>query len=98
MNPEDVARAFDDRPGFKLVDFIEVGLPVYKLTSTVLTLQPKAFPPIEEFVLRAIDAGLANVDEVAGFLGINSSIVEATASVLIKDDELISLPDGALKL
>lgn len=98
MNPEDIARTFDDRPGFKLVDFMEVGLPVYKLTSTVLTLQRKAFPPIEEFVLRAVEAGLGTIEEIAGFLGINASIVEATASILIKDDELVASPDGTMRL
>lgn len=98
MNPEDVARLFDDRPGFNLVDFEEVGLPVYRLTSIVLTLQTKAYSPIEEFVLRSIDSGLTTVDELSGFLGISTTIIEATASNLIKDDELIAEPDGTLRL
>ena len=87
MSPDEIARHFDDRPGFNLVDFEEVGLPVYRLTSTVLSLQPKAYSPIEEFVLRAIEAGLDTIETVAGFLGIAASIVEATASILIMDDE-----------
>lgn len=98
ISPDEIARHFDDRPGFNLVDFEEVGLPVYRLTSTVLSLQPKAYSPIEEFVLRAIEAGLDTIETVAGFLGIAASIVEATASILIKDDELIAAPDGALRL
>lgn len=98
MNPDDVARHFDDRPGFNLVDFEEVGLPVYRLTSTVLTLQPKAYSPIEEFVLRTIEAGLDSAEEVAGFLGISITIIEATASNLIKDDDLVADPNGALHL
>lgn len=98
MNPEDVARLFDDRPGFNLVDFEEVGLPVYRLTSIVLTLQAKAYSPIEEFVLRTIESGLTTVEELVGFLGISTTIIEATASNLIKDDELIAEPDGTLRL
>ncbi len=98
MRPEEIARGFDDRPGFNLIDFEEVGLPVYRLTSTVLTLQPKAYSPIEEFVLRAVESGLTMVEEVAGFLGISVSIVEATASLLIKDDELTVSPNGVLRL
>ncbi|WP_111546211.1 phospholipase D-like domain-containing protein [Mesorhizobium kowhaii] len=98
MRPDEIARSFDDRPGFNLVDFEEVGLPVYRLTSTVLTLQPKAYSAIEEFVLRAVEAGLATVETVAGFLGISMTIVEATASILIKDDELTVSPTGTLRL
>lgn len=98
LKADEVARNFDDRPGFNLVDFEEVGLPVYRITSTVLSLQPKAYSPIEEFVLRAVDADLNSVETVAGFLGISSKIVEATASILIKDDELIAEPDGTLRL
>lgn len=98
MLTDEIARGFDDRPGFDLVDFEEVGLPVYRLTSTVLTLQPKAYSPIEEFVLRAVEAGLNEIETVAGFLGIGASIVEATASTLIKDDDLIVDPMGILYL
>lgn len=98
MALEDIARQFDDRPGFKLVDYEEVGLPIYRVTSTVLTLQPKSYSPIEEFVLRAVEAGLDEIGTVSSFLGISDTIVEATSSVLIKDDELIAEPDGRLRL
>jgi len=98
MALEDIARQFDDRPGFRLVDYEEVGLPIYRVTSTVLTLQPKSYSPIEEFVLRAVEAGLNEIGTVSGFLGISQAIVEATASILIKDDELIAEPDGRLRL
>src|SRR3546814_7013509 len=98
MYPEDIARGFDDRPGFNLVDFEEVGLPVYRLTSTVLTLQPKSYPPIEEFVLRSVEVGLDEVATVAGLLGISPTIVEGTASTLIRDDDLIVDSAGILRL
>ena len=98
MTSDEIARSFDDRPGFNLVDFEEVGLPVYRLTTTVLTLQPKSYSPIEEFILRAVEAGLDTIELVAGFLGISESIVEATASLLVKDDELVVSPDGILRL
>src|SRR3546814_11298097 len=98
MYPEDIARGFDDRPGFNLVDFEEVGLPVYRLTSTVLTLQPKSYPPIEEFVLRSVEVGRDEVATVAGLLGISPTIVEGTASTLIRDDDLIVDSAGILRL
>jgi hypothetical protein len=97
MNLDEIASGFDDRPGFNLVDLEEVGLPVYRLTSTVLTLQPKTHSPIEEFVLRAVEAGLSSLEDISGFLGISRSIVEATASLLIKDDDLLAA-GGNLRL
>lgn len=98
MNAEEVAALFDDRAGYRLVDFEEVGLPVYRLTSIVLTLQAKHYPAIDEFVLRAINAGLTSVDEVAGFLGVDERIVEVTASGLIREDELVVGEAGVLAL
>eukprot|EP01036_Dinobryon_divergens_P033746 gene33746-43610_t len=98
MRAEEVAALFDDRAGYRLIDFEEVGLPAYRLTSVVLTLQAKHYPAIDEFVLRAINAGLTSVGDVAGFLGVDDRIVEATASGLIREDELVVGEAGVLAL
>lgn len=98
MTGDEIARQFDDRPGYRLVDYEEVGLPIYRIVSTVLTLQPKAYSPIEEFVLRAIHVGLSSPDDIAGFLGINRAIVEGTASSLIREDEVVLDQVGDLHL
>src|SRR3546814_4319552 len=89
MYPEDIARGFVDRPGFNLVDFEEVGLPVYRLTTNVLTLQPNSFPPFEEFVLRSVAVGLDEVATVAGLLGVSPSMVAGLALTLCWDVDLI---------
>ncbi len=98
MDPDEVAHLFDERPGYRVVDFQEVGLPIYRLVSIVLTLQPKAYSPIEEFVLRSVEAGLDRVPDVAGFLGVNEQIVEGTATSLIKDDDIVVDPEGRIFL
>lgn len=66
LSSEDLRR-YDNRPGFDLVSCQEVGLPVYKVTVDVLTQIRKPIPPIEEFVLKSIDAGLSSEEEVANF-------------------------------
>ncbi len=98
MAPEDVAALFDDRPGFKLIDFEEVGLPVYRLNTTLVTLEPKIYPPIEEFALKCIDAGLTTASNVAGLLGIDLRVIEENLSNLVRDDDIFVASDGKLSL
>lgn len=98
MTGDQIARQFNERPGYRVVDFEEVGLPVYRVVSTVLTLQPKAYSAIEEFVLRSVELGLNDPTDVAGFLGINRKIVEGTASTLVQDDDVVVEPNGRLRL
>lgn len=98
MTGDQIARQFNERAGYRVVDFEEVGLPVYRVVSTVLTLQPKAYSAIEEFVLRAVELGLNEPADVAGFLGINRKIVEGTASMLVQDDDVVVEPNGRLRL
>ncbi len=93
-----MAARFDSRPGFSLVDFEEVGLPIYRLTAIVLTLQPKYFPPIEEFVLKTIEAGLLTPPDVAGLLGVDQRIIEASLTNLIQNDLIFVNSDGTLAI
>lgn len=93
-----VAGLFDNLPGFSLVDFEEVGLPVYKLTATVLTLLPKHYSPIDEFVLKCIAAGMTTAENVSGLLGIDCRVVEASLTNLIRDDDVFASTEGVLSL
>lgn len=98
-DPAEVAGLFDDlKPAFALVDFAEVGLPVYKLTVTFLTLEPKKYAPIDEFVLKCIDAGMVIAEDISGLLGIEDRIVEGCLTNLIRDDDVFATPDGVLSL
>ena len=95
----EVAGLFDDlKPAFALVDFAEVGLPVYKLTVTFLTLEPKKYAPIDEFVLKCIDAGMITAEDISGLLGIEDRVVEGCLTNLIRDDDVFATPDGVLSL
>ncbi|MDJ1168069.1 phospholipase D-like domain-containing protein [Roseofilum sp. BLCC_M154] len=87
-------RCYDNRPGFDLVSCQEVGLPVYKITVDVLTQIRKSIPPIEEFVLRSIDAGLSSEEEIAGFLGLElSTTSEAMVNLRLSEDIDLIAPD-----
>jgi len=88
VNPWRTARQHRRRPGFHLVDFEEVALPVYVLSLRVLTLAHKKVAPIEEFVLRSVDAGMSSQDEVAAFLGLQSNVVRGALVSLAQAESL----------
>ena len=76
MNPGEVARRFDCRDGFYLIDYAPVALPLYRLTVDAVTKSRHEIPPVREFVMQSLAVGLRRASEVAGFLGLNLEIVE----------------------
>jgi phosphatidylserine/phosphatidylglycerophosphate/cardiolipin synthase-like enzyme len=95
LSSEDLRR-YDNRPGFDLVSCQGVGLPVYKVTVDILTQIRKPIPPIEEFVLKAIDAGLSSEEEIAGFLGLELSTTrEAMVNLRLSEDIDLIAPDAS---
>jgi hypothetical protein len=87
-NPEEVARRYACRPGFRLADYAEVGLPVYRLTVQAYFLSRKHIPPVEEFILKAIEAGLDSADAIGGFLGLERLLIEDAMASLVQTDDL----------
>jgi len=88
VNSEDVARLHGQRPGFQLISFREVALPVFKVRLKCLFLEEKPIPPIQEFVLRSVDKQLEDVETIAAFLGVRPSVVRAAAVDLMRSDDL----------
>lgn len=76
MNLEQILeQAGNARPGYELASFKEAGLPVYLLTVRVLTLEKKPLGPIEEGVLKAVDSGLNNSENISAFLGMSLNVL-----------------------
>jgi hypothetical protein len=98
--PEQLAewiRLYDKRSGFDLVSCQEVGLPVYKITVQALTQIRKEIPPIEEYVLKAIHAGLSSEQDIAGFLGLELPIVQdAMTNLRMSEDIDLIAPTGEM--
>jgi DNA-binding MarR family transcriptional regulator len=78
------------RDGFELVDFAEVGLPVFRLSVEAVTVQRTSMPTMEEFVLRAIEIGESDPEEIARLLGLAEPTVEDCLETLAYD-ELIAV-------
>lgn len=85
---EEIAKRYDNRPGFELVSLVPVALPVSRITLTVLTLFRKPIPPIEEFILKSINAGLSSIEQISQFLGLEQSIIEDAIINLIQLDNI----------
>ena len=103
MTLEETASRFDNRAGYRLIAYGTVGLPLYRLTTVGLCLSKKNIDPIEEFILRSVVAGTSTVDDVAGLLGLEMSIVESCLAELVRMECAKVLPDdvagrGKIKL
>jgi hypothetical protein len=89
LTAEDVATRYQDsRPGFRLADFDYVGLPVYRLDVDASFLDAKRISPIDEFVLRSIDAGLRSAEEIQQFLGLDARIVKRSMVSLARSEDI----------
>lgn len=86
LTPEKL-NSYNNRTGFDLVSCKQVGLPVYKITVQALTQRHKPIPPIEEYVLKSINAGLCSETDIAGFLGLELPIVrDAMINLRMSED------------
>lgn len=72
-----LARRFAaSRPGRELVTIVDAALPVTTIDVDVLGQERKDLPLTEEFVLRLLDVGISEIDEMAGVLGLDRELVE----------------------
>ncbi|OQY53964.1 MAG: hypothetical protein B6247_13450 [Candidatus Parabeggiatoa sp. nov. 2] len=98
QRPEEIARRYDNRAGYDLVSWRKVGLPVYKITVHALIQLHKSIPPIEEFVLKTIKAGLSSEQEIGGLLGLEFVLVrEAIINLRTSEDIDLIAPDPSSK-
>jgi hypothetical protein len=57
VTPELVARKYQFREGVRLVDYGEVGLPIFRLTLEAVTMAHRSMPTIQEFAMRCLSLG-----------------------------------------
>jgi hypothetical protein len=91
MTAEDVARFNQFRDGFTLVDYAEVGLPVFRLTIEALTTSERAIPAIQEFTMRCLALGETYEQDIAQVLGLSPEIVEGAMNVLVGEGSAVRL-------
>ena len=93
MTPDQLIRQLPIRPGYRVADYVDVGLPVYRITARLFTQVQKRIATIDEFLLRLIRNGIQRTTEISDFLGLDQSFVDGTFSQLLIDD-LLTLQSG----
>lgn len=85
MRAEDLARDAQFREGFTLVDYAEVGLPIFRLTIEAVTTSSRSLPTINEFAMRCMALGEREERGIARMLGLKEEIVRAAVDALVLD-------------
>lgn len=92
MTPEDIAARYNKLPGFRLVDYHSVALPLWLITFDALVIAERNQPVADEFILRAIEHQVNTVSDLAGFLGLSEKLVLRRLGALIGSDLVSSQP------
>jgi hypothetical protein len=87
VNCAQIARRLaNKRPGFTIVSFGEVGLPVYRLSLRAQVLERKPIPPMEEIVMFAVSSGIEERETIRGLLGLDSPLFEGILAELLRKE------------
>jgi hypothetical protein len=87
---EQIVARHKQRSGFRLADYAEVAIPIYKLHVQALTLAHRRLPPVEEFILKCLAVNVFSVEEIRDFLGLEEEVVKS-ALVNLAQTESIAL-------
>lgn len=93
MTAAEIAEKYAVKPGFQLIDFMEVGLPVYHVILQVSTLLRKKIAPLDEFVMRCLKFGMRDCEDISAFLGLDRRIVDGVVSGLIRENNVALAAD-----
>lgn len=88
----------DDRPGLRLISVVDAAVPVTMLRVDVLAQERKPLPLLEEFILRFVNDGVCEIDEIASLLGLQSEQVVSTVADQISSNNIVRNRDGSLRL
>lgn len=72
------------RPGLELISVEDAALPFSWVNLDVLAQERKSFPLLEEFTLRAIEAGLFSEGEISLLLGLEEYLISGTVVELMR--------------
>lgn len=99
LTTEEIVTKFAfSKPGFRVLNFDECALPVFKIVVRALTLERKKIQPIQEGCLQAIAAGLSDPPDIKEFLGLPERVITSTLAALLSNELLnVSHPTDADK-
>jgi DNA-binding MarR family transcriptional regulator len=75
MNIEELAlKHANDHPGYLLTDWYDAAMPAFQLTTRANFIGTEPLPPVEQFVLRCLEAQLNHIDEIYRVLGLSETL------------------------
>ena len=86
LEPNDVARRYGTKPGYQLIDFLQVALPVFVIPIEAIVIASKPLGLVDEFLLRSITENINTLSTISGFLGLDEVFVKKRLGELITDD------------
>lgn len=89
---DSIAEKLQQYDGQALADYLPVALPCYLLQVDAVVIERRKLMPVEEYLLRAIDAGLVVRDEAARFLGLSGRYADQLIEQL-DDQEYVAVVD-----
>lgn len=97
---EELAERYaDSKPGFRLLAVEEAAIPVFSVTASVLLQQRKPIAPINEYVLRCIDQGIREPQQISDFLGLGPESLDKSITKLWQSDLIeVSNTNGVMSL
>lgn len=82
---EAVEKNYNALPGYKLVGYMEIAIPVFQRRLQVLVLSQKSIPVVEQFLLSFYKEGL-QLDDIKGILGLTQQLIDEAWAGLIQKD------------
>lgn len=82
---EAIVKNYNDLPGYKLMGYSEVAVPMYQRKVHILALIQKSIPVVEEFVLNFYKEGL-KLDDIKSILGLEQQLIDEAMAGLIQRD------------
>jgi hypothetical protein len=75
-------------PGFDLIHFSEVAFPVWKVNLNLLMLKEIPLNVVDEFILKLVEVGVGQIEELSNTLGIKEEIIKNSSISLMRNDIL----------
>ncbi len=93
LEPNDIARRYGSKPGYQLIDFLQVALPVFVIPIEAIVIASKPLGLVDEFLLRSITENINTLSTISGFLGLDEVFVKKRLGELITDDLIGYAPE-----
>ena len=78
----DIALEHEWLEGHELVDCRLIGIPVYRLVTDNIVLAKTPLSSLQSFVLRSIEIGMTNAEEISSSLGLDIATTQKVMGVL----------------